>query len=100
SDAPTQSSRLAGPRVIVVPVEPSTNQLPAASPRIQIVPPPAARETPEYLPPVNVDVPLLPPAPAEVWRGAPTGQPKPTSDSPVQPVRPMTLPTLPDGLRQ
>ena len=102
SDSTPQPSQSAEPRVIVVPVEPSATQVPAARPRVQLVPPQPERETPEYLPPVNVDVPVLPipTEPSEVWRGAPTGQPKPTSDSPVQPVRPMMPPTLPDGFRQ
>ena len=100
-DSSSQPSLSTEPRVIIVPLDPTANQVPSTRPQPHVVQPQPARETPDYLPPVNVDVPVLPipTEPAEVWRGTPTGQPKPTSDSPVQPVRPMAPPTLPDGLR-
>jgi hypothetical protein len=95
-------------RPVVEQVQPAASQVPTPGSRVGIVPNEPARETPEYLPPPTLLVPSgpvneppapIPGVPAEIWRGYQANQPKPaTSDSPVQPARPMTPPILPDAL--
>lgn len=72
---PTPAPRSSVPTDVPKQVQPATSHLPPAAFRLRATPVEPARETPEWLP-----------------------QQKPTSDSPVQTVKPMVPPALPEGL--
>jgi hypothetical protein len=72
---PTPAVPTSIPTAVPNQLQPATSHLPPAGSRLRATPVEPARETPDWLP-----------------------QQKPTSDSPVQPVKPMVPPALPEGL--
>jgi hypothetical protein len=98
------AARPAAPRPAAVPVAPAAGPVPPGG-RTGSAPSDAAPAKPEYLPapsllaPTPNEAPPIPEVPDEIWRGFQDARPKPSSDAPVQPARPMTPPTLPEGLQ-
>ena len=111
---PAARSPLASPPQTTLP-QPAPPEVQSTSRTVPPVPSPVVasspepvRDMPDYLPPpqnirprppMDDNTPPIPAVPPDIWRGYLSSQPKPpTSDSPIQPVRPMVPPAVPKGL--